>query len=138
MNNISLRQLRAFVTVAALQSFMEAAEALHTTQPALSAQIRDLETELGLRLFDRNTRSVTATQAGSDLLRIVEKILADIGSVSAHAQDVARKNIGRVVIAALPSVASTLVPQAVVRFRAEHPGVTVTLKDALAGRIVEM
>jgi LysR family transcriptional regulator, carnitine catabolism transcriptional activator len=138
MNNISLRQLRAFVTVSALSSFTKAAHALNTTQPALSAQIRDLESELGLRLFDRNTRSVSATQAGRDLLPIVEKILADIGGVAAHAQDVANRNIGRVVIAALPSVSSTLLPRAVVRFRAQHPGVTVALKDALAERIVEM
>jgi LysR family carnitine catabolism transcriptional activator len=138
MNNISLRQLRAFVTVGALQSFTKAADALNTTQPALSAQIRDLEAELGLRLFDRNTRSVTTTQAGRDLLPTVEKILADIGGVAAHAQDVARKNIGRVVVAALPSVSSTLLPRAVVRFRGQHPGITVALKDALAERIVQM
>ena len=138
MNNISLRQLRAFVTVGALHSFTKAADALHMTQPALSAQIRELEGELGLRLFDRNTRSVSTTQAGRDLLPTVEKILADISAVGAHAQDVAKKNIGRIVIAALPSVSSTLVPRAVVRFRKQHPGVTVTLKDALAERIVEM
>src|SRR5215467_13424736 len=111
MNNISLRQLRAFVTVAALQSFTKAADALNTTQPALSAQIRDLESELGLRLFDRNTRSVSTTQAGRDLLPTVEKILADIGAVATHARNVARKNVGRVVIAALPSVSSTLLPR---------------------------
>ena len=138
MNNVSLRQLRAFVTVAALQSFTKAADALNTTQPALSAQIRDLESELGLRLFDRNTRSVSATQAGRDLLPTVEKILADIGAVATHAQNVAKKNVGRVVIAALPSVSSTLLPRAVVRFRAQHPGIVVALKDALAERIVEM
>ncbi|HEY3179051.1 MAG TPA: LysR family transcriptional regulator [Casimicrobiaceae bacterium] len=138
MNNINLRQLRAFMTIGVLGSFTRAADALHTTQPALSAQIRELEAELGLRLFDRNTRSVSPTQAGRDLLPIVEKILADIGVVAAHAQNVVQRNIGRIAIAALPSVSSTLLPQAVVRFRTQFPGVTVALKDSLAEGIVEM
>ncbi|HEV8257934.1 MAG TPA: LysR family transcriptional regulator [Casimicrobiaceae bacterium] len=136
--NISLRQLRAFAAVAQLASFTKAADALHATQPALSAQIQELEDALGVRLFDRSTRSVTITKAGRDLLPVVDKILADVSLVMTHARDVARKNVGRVVIAALPSVSSTLLPQEVVRFRALHPGVAVTIKDALAERIVRM
>src|SRR5882672_10342648 len=110
--NISLRQLRAFAAVAQLGSFTRAADALHATQPALSAQINELEDSLGVRLFDRSTRSVTITQAGRDLLPVVAKILDDVARVPTHARDVARKNIGRVVVAALPSVSSTLLPQA--------------------------
>jgi LysR family transcriptional regulator, carnitine catabolism transcriptional activator len=136
--NISLRQLRAFATIGQLGSFTKAAEALHATQPALSAQINELEGALGVRLFDRSTRSVTITQAGRDLMPVVAKILGDVGLVLAHAQDVAQKNIGRVVVAALPSVSSTLLPQAVVRFRTAYPGVTVALRDALAERILRM
>src|SRR4051812_14106571 len=55
-----------------------------------------------------------------------------------RAQDVSRMNVGRVVVAALPSVSSTLLPRAVVRFQAQHPGVSFVLKDALAERIVDM
>src|SRR6187455_1563706 len=65
--NINLRQLRAFVSIGRLGSFTKAAAALHATQPALSAQIRELEEALGVKLFDRSTRSVTLTQAGEDL-----------------------------------------------------------------------
>jgi DNA-binding transcriptional LysR family regulator len=136
--NISLRQLRAFAAVGQLGSFTRAADALHATQPALSAQINELEDSLGVRLFDRSTRSVTITQAGRDLLPVVAKILDDVARVLTHARDVAQKNIGRVVVAALPSVSSTLLPQAVVRFGARFPGVTITLKDALAEKIVRM
>src|SRR4029450_1431030 len=136
--NVTLRQLRAFVPLARLGSFTKAAAALHTSQPALSGKIRDLELELGLRLFDRTTRSVTPTRAGHELLPTVEKILADVRAVATHAHDVAKANADRVMIAGLPSVASTLLPRAIVRFRAQHPGVTVVLKDALAERIVEM
>jgi LysR family transcriptional regulator, carnitine catabolism transcriptional activator len=136
--NISLRQLRAFAAIGQLGSFTKAADALHATQPALSAQINDLEDALGVRLFDRSTRSVMITQAGRELLPVVNKILSDVGMVFTHARDVAQKNIGRVVVAALPSVSSTLLPRAVVRFREQYPGVTITLRDALAERIVKM
>ena len=136
--NISLRQIRAFAAVAQLGTFTRAAAALHTTQPALSAQINDLEHMLGVRLFDRSTRSVTITQAGKDLLPTVDKVLADLHLIVMHARDVAQKNVGRVVVAALPSVSSTLLPHAVAQFRARFPGVTIVLRDALADRIVEM
>ena len=136
--NISLRQLRAFAAISRLGSFTKAAEALHSTQPALSAQIGDLESALGVRLFDRSTRSVTSTQAARDLAPVVDKILADVDLVMTHARDVATRNVGRVTVAALPSVSSTLLPRAVVRFRSRHPGVTVVLRDALAERIVRM
>jgi LysR family carnitine catabolism transcriptional activator len=136
--NISLRQLRAFAGVAQLGSFTRAANALHATQPALSAQINDLEEMLGVRLFDRSTRSVTITQAGRELLPTVEKLLGDLRLIVTHARDVAQKNVGRIVIAALPSVSSTLLPQAVAQFRARFPGITIVLRDALAERVVEM
>ena len=136
--NISLRQLRTFAAIGRLGSFTRAAEAVHATQPALSAQVNELEEALGVRLFDRSTRFVALTQAGRDLLPVVEKILGDIGMVMTHARDVAAKSVGRVAIAALPSVSSTLLPQVVAHFRARYPGVTISLRDALAGRVVEM
>ncbi len=136
--NVDMRQLRAFAAIGRHGSFTKAAAALFTTQPALSAQIRQLEGALDLRLFDRSTRSVTITQAGRELLPVVDKILADVELVMTRARDVSRMNVGRVIVAALPSVSSTLLPRAVVRFQAQHPGVTFVLKDALAERIVEM
>jgi DNA-binding transcriptional LysR family regulator len=134
--NINLRQLRAFVSIGRLGSFTRAADALHATQPALSAQIRELEDALGVKLFDRSTRSVTLTQAGHDLMPVVDNVLGDLGSVVARARDVARRNTGRVTIAALPSLAATLMPEAVAQMRVRHPGITVVIKDALAERII--
>lgn len=136
--NINLRQLRAFASIGHLASFTKAANVLHTSQPALSAQILQLEDGLGVKLFDRSTRSVALTQAGADLLPVVDKLLADLGDVVARANDVARKNIGRVTVAALPTVSSTLLPLAVARMRERHPGITIVLKDALAERIVAL
>jgi len=136
--NINLRQLRAFVSIGHLGSFTRAANALHATQPTLSAQISQLEESLGVRLFDRSTRSVTMTQVGRDLLPVVDKVLSDLAAVAVRARDVAQKNTGRVVVAALPSISSTLLPRAIAGFRKTYPGISIGLKDALAERIVDM
>jgi len=136
--NINLRQLRAFVSIGRLGSFTKAAEALHATQPALSAQIRELEDSLGVKLFDRSTRSVTLTQAGEDLLPVVDNVLGDLGSVVARARDVARRNTGRVTVAALPSLSATMMPAVVARMRALHPGISIVIKDALAERTLAL
>jgi DNA-binding transcriptional LysR family regulator len=136
--NINLRQLRAFVSISHLGGFTKAAEALHATQPTLSAQINQLEESLGVRLFDRSTRSVTLTQVGRDLLPVVDKVLSDLAAVAVRARDVAQKNTGRVVVAALPSISSTLLPQAIAGFLKTYPGISISLKDALAERIVDM
>jgi LysR family carnitine catabolism transcriptional activator len=136
--DINLRQLRTFVTVGRLRSFTRAAQALHATQPALSAQIRELEETLGVRLFDRSTRSVTLTQAGEDLMPAVDSVLADLGSVVEHARDVARRNTGRVTVAALPSLSATLLPDAIARLRRDHPGIVVVIRDALAEKSLSL
>ena len=136
--NVSLRQVQAFVAIGRLSSFTRAAAMLHTTQPALSARIRELEDALAIRLFDRNTRAVQLTRAGEDLLPIVEQLLADFGSMVKRAQDVADRSTGRVAIAALPSVSSRLLPNALAGFRKQHPGIVVALRDGLADRVLEL
>lgn len=132
--DFTLRQLKAFSTVARLRSFTRAAEALHATQPGLSAQIRELEESLGVRLFDRSTRSVAPTQAATDLLPVIEQVLGALASVAVRAEDVANRRTGRVVVAALPSLAATLVPGVVSRLRDRHPGIAVAVRDGLAER----
>lgn len=135
--NVNLRQMRAFVAIGRLASFTQAAAVLHTTQPALSARIRELEEALAVRLFDRSTRSVRLTQAGEDLLPVVEQVLNDLGSVVERARDVASRNRGRVTVAALPSIASGLLPAAIARFRNRYPRITIGLRDAVGDRVLE-
>jgi len=136
--NVDMRQLRGFATIGRLGNFTKAAAVLFTSQPALSAQIRKLEESLGLRLFDRSTRAVTLTQAGRDLLPVVDRVLADFEAVIAKARNVAQVNVGRVAIAALPSVSSTFLPRAIAEMHSRHPGITVDLKDALGDRVIDM
>jgi DNA-binding transcriptional LysR family regulator len=133
--NVTLRQLQAFCAVARLGSFTRAAAALHTTQPALSVQIGQLEDSLGLRLFDRTTRAVAITRVGQDLLPRAERTLAELSELVASATGLGTKSTGRVLVAALPSVASSFMPEAIAGFQREYPGVSVVLRDALGARI---
>ena len=73
--NFDLADLRAFVALAELESFRAAAEALHLSQPALSRRIGKLEDALGVRLFDRTTRSVNLTAVGRDFSRKARELL---------------------------------------------------------------
>ncbi len=138
VRNISLRQLQAFSAVARLGSFTKAASALHTTQPALSVQISQLEDALGLKLFDRTTRTVGITRVGQELLPRAERTLAELNGIVTSATGLGTRSTGRVLVAALPSVASSLLPEAISGLRREFPGIAVVLTDALGERIIEL
>lgn len=133
-----LRHLRAFAAVAVHGGFTRAAERLHTTQPALTLLVRQLEASLGARLFDRNTRNVQLTATGAELLPAVERLLADLDTTIGGVRDAVARASGRVIVAALPSIASSMLPAAIARAAAANPGVAIAVRDAVAGRIAAM
>jgi DNA-binding transcriptional LysR family regulator len=132
-----LRHVRAFLAIARLQSFTRAADELHVSQPALTVQIHQLEAALGVRLFDRNKRRVALTEAGKSLLGPLERILLDLEFVLNTSQDLAGIRRGTVTVAALPSIAASLLPRAMRLFGDRFPGVTINVRDLVAGRIAE-
>lgn len=136
--NFSLRQLRAFSAVARTASFTRASESLHLTQPALTVQIRGLEEALGVRLFDRSTRQVRLSAAGRELLPVLERALRDIDSVARSSRELAAGHRGVVEVAALPSISSTLLPEAIAKLRAGRPGIAVRIRDTTAQRILAL
>jgi len=136
--DLNLRQLQTFITVARLSSFTRAALLLHLSQPALTKQIRQLEETLGVRLLDRNTRSVGLTRIGKELAPVVDQLLREIDMVVVNTKGLAEKSRGVIRIAALPSISSTILPRAIARFKDTYPGISVILKDVLAERLVAM
>src|SRR5688572_29656768 len=134
--NLNVRQLKALVSIAKLGSFTRAADLLHVSQPALTVQIHQLEDALGGRLFDRNTRSVKLTQLGNEVVPILEGVLQDIDAVMAHTHKLASKATGVVAIAALPSVCERVLPEIIVKFCQQYPGISMRLRDGVAARIV--
>jgi DNA-binding transcriptional LysR family regulator len=133
--NLDIRQMRAFLAVATAGSFTRAADALALSQPALTVQIRKLEEALGLRVFDRNTRSVSLTRAGRDLLPVLRRIVGELDDVVAEAREQASARRGVVRLAVLPSIASGILPEVIARFRHAHPDVIFVLRDAIAATV---
>lgn len=129
--NVTLRQLRAFTAVAALGSFTAAARQLHLTQSALSVLVRELERELGTRLFDRHTRSVRLTDAGSDFLPHVEQMFVALEAGAASVVGLRDKRRGLLRIGAPQLMACTLMPRVIAAFREIHPAIDVRLVDTL-------
>jgi len=134
--NFTLRELEAFLGVARLGSFTRAAQSLNMSQPALTVRIRHLEEALGVRLLDRTTRSVMLTQVGREFLPVVERVIGEITAVAVSAQELVGKRRGLVTVAALPSIASKLLPEMLAAFKAQHPGITVRLRDAVTQRVI--
>ncbi|MBX9840814.1 MAG: LysR family transcriptional regulator [Xanthobacteraceae bacterium] len=127
--NISLRQIRAFLAVAELGSFTQAAERLGLSQPALSLLIRQLESDLDLRLFDRTSRRTVITAGGREFEQAVAKVVSDLDAAVTGARDLASRKRGRLVIAAPPTLSSVLLPRVIGEFRKSFEGVKITLID---------
>ena len=136
--DINLRQVRSFLVVASTGSFTRAARLLHISQPALTVQIRELESALGIRLFDRNTRQIDLTPLGQELMPTFQRLVRDFDSVTESARQLAAGVSGVVHVAALPSISSGLMPAAIAALRRENPGIVVRLKDAVAQRVLAM
>ncbi|WP_439586408.1 LysR family transcriptional regulator [Hydrogenophaga sp.] len=98
---MEIYQLRAFVTVAKIGQLTRAAEALHVTQPAVTGQIKALEEELGVSLFDRRPGRIALTRAGERLLPEAERVLAAAGSLIGRARELQGEVSGSLVIGTL-------------------------------------
>jgi DNA-binding transcriptional LysR family regulator len=135
--NITLRQLHGFKAVADLGTFTAAAQRLKVAQPALSLNIRDLESELGAKLFDRTTRRVELTAAGREFLQSVDRLIVDLERAVQNARDLADRKRGRLVVAAPPLLAALIVPGAVADYRKRFPAVEVSVIDVQTNIIVD-
>jgi len=132
---VTLKQLRAFVAVAETRSFTHASDELHITQSALSALVRQLESQVGFKLFDRTTRSVLLTKAGEEMFPVLQKIMRDLSSALSSTRELLTKTRGRVTISASPLLSSTLVPELIRRFSDAYPGIDVALRDSPQGDV---
>ncbi|MFL6678015.1 MAG: LysR family transcriptional regulator, partial [Burkholderiaceae bacterium] len=127
---MELRHLRYFVAVAEELHFTRAAERLHMAQPPLSQQIRALEDELGVRLFERTRRSVALTDAGHALLGRARDLLAATQALPGELQRIARGEIGQLRIGFSSTLPLTKVLRDVVAdWRRTHPDVALHLRE---------
>jgi DNA-binding transcriptional LysR family regulator len=124
-----LRQLRHFVAIAEEGSLTRAAARLHITQQSLSQQVRTLEAQLGVTLFERSSRGVTLTDVGAVLLREARPVLARAERAAEAVRRAAHGEQGELRVGFLSTVANYLMPPVVRAFRERHPGVTLHTED---------
>lgn len=133
----TLRQLEYLVALSETLSFRRAADATHVSQPGLSAQIRELETTLGVRLFERNRRRVLATPAGEEAARRAREVLAHvddlIDATSLHRNPLT----GSLRLGVIPTVSPYLLPRALPAVRERHPDLRLLLAEDQTPRLVE-
>ncbi|MEO3776357.1 LysR family transcriptional regulator [Micromonospora sp. B11E3] len=126
---MQLHQLRYFVAVAELRHFTQAADLVGITQPSLSKQIHALETDLGTPLFERVRGRIALTAAGEVLLPLAKRILADVETATREVQELVGLRRGRVRLGATPSLATSLAPPVLRRFRDAHPNVDLRVEE---------
>lgn len=134
--SVEFRQLHAFKMVAEHGSFTVAASRLHLTQSAISQQIRALEEECGILLFERANRLVRLTAAGQILLAHVERILAQVENARLEMTELAGGTRGRCRLASLPSIAAYILPQAIAAFQQRYPGVDLHLMEGMQAQLL--
>jgi DNA-binding transcriptional LysR family regulator len=134
---MELRQLEYFVAVAEEANFTRAAERVHISQSGVSAQIRQLERDLGAELFDRSGRSVTLTAAGTAALEHARGVLASVGAVRQAVEEVAGLIRGRLEVGMVTGCDITPLFDALASFRLAHPGVEISLFEDNSDRLTE-
>jgi DNA-binding transcriptional LysR family regulator len=134
---VDIKTLKSFISVAKYKSFSEAARELHTVQPAISRHISALEIELEVSLFNRNSRAVTITPAGEQLLKDATEILALTIQAKTQVKRAQNGQVGSLNIAYLGSACLSFMANLVQTYRTQFPQVHVTLFEMTATEQIE-
>jgi DNA-binding transcriptional LysR family regulator len=133
---MELRHLRCLVAVAEELHFGRAAKRLHLSQPPVSLAIKELETELGLRLFERTSRHIQLTPGGEEALRDARAVLARTESMRQHAGNAARSHAGSLSVGFISLAAYSFLPDVLRRFTTDFPEVRISLHESTTDQIL--
>ena len=135
--DLSTRHLRALLAVARYRNFAAAAADLGVTQPTLTRTVRRAEDILGTEIFNRTTRRVSLTVAGSEFMPLAERLLSDLGLGLRNLRELADVERGRVVIASLMTIAHGVLPTALARFAERYPRIAIDLREGVQTNVLE-
>lgn len=134
---VNFRQLEAFRAVIECGTVTAASERLFITQPAVTRLIRDLETSIGVNLFERRTGRLVATPEAQILYEEVERSFVGLNHIMQTAADLRRLRIGRLRIAAMPALALGFLPRVIARFHRRHPSTNISLQIRSSVKVAE-
>lgn len=134
---MELRHLKYFIVVAEELHFSRAAERLRISQPPLSQQIRGLEDELGVKLFERTKRQVHLTEAGKAFLERSYTVLAQLEQAIEATQRIGRGEVGQLAIAFVGSATYTMLPDILGGFREQFPAVDLQLHELTTAQQIQ-
>lgn len=134
--NISIRQLTAFITVADNGSFTRASDQMHLTQSAVSGLIKELESSLGIVLFDRTTRQLSLSAVGRHLLPQARRVLNEMHLFENEASSLTSLAQGQVRLAVSQFAASSM-PAVIAQFSQTYPDISVSLLDCSAENVLQ-
>lgn len=138
MNNATIKQLRAFVTVVDSGNFAEACVLLHLSQPALSIAIKNLEQGIGGKLLIRSTKTSVLTPEGKEFYPTAKLLLNDWDNAFNDLNDLFSLKRGKLEVAAMPSFGSSLLPSYIRLFRDKHPNINIKVHDVIAEDTIAM
>jgi DNA-binding transcriptional LysR family regulator len=135
---MELRQIRSFLSIAETLHFGRTAELIHLSQPALSLQIRALEEEVGVRLFERNRRKTTLTAAGIAFREDAVAAVSQLDQAIRRARLAGHGKVGLLRIGFISTAGNEIVPNLVRRFRESNPDVVFSLRNILTTDQIQM
>lgn len=133
---MELHQLKIFVAVAEEKHLTRAAERVFSSQPAVSAQIKSLEEQLGLRLFDRTPKGMTLTPAGEKLLVQARSTLASAASLMSAAKSLQGSIVGELEVGTNSDISFLRLPQIMSTLKQKHPNFTLSLVQSMSADIL--
>ena len=131
------RQLETVLALAEYGSFIAAAALLKTSQPAVTRTIKHVEEVLGIKLFDRSTRSVQITDAGKEFVGVAGRMLNDMKIAIQSMRELSDQRRGQVVVSSIMSVATGKLPGLVSSYRLDYPGIQLHVRDGVHGSVIE-
>jgi len=133
----SITQLEYLVALARTLNFRQAAEQLHVSQPALSTQIKKLETQLGVTLFERDRRRVLPTEIGTEVVRQSQRILRDLDEMAAYVRSRDDPMAGTVRLGVIPTIAPFALPRALPEIHRRYPDLRLYVREEQTSALLD-
>jgi DNA-binding transcriptional LysR family regulator len=135
--DLTSRQLETVLALAEYESFIAAAASLKTSQPVVTRTIKHVEEVLGVKLFDRSTRSVQITAAGKEFVGVAGRMLNDLRITIRSMRELSDQRRGQIFVSSIMSVANGKLPKLLSAYRLTYPGIELHVRDGVHGTVIE-